>query len=112
MKEAGMTYNREEKIVLDFISAYRDSWPDDMAAALLPLAEDAYYQIVVPTIPPVHGREHILAEHNLMRQKVSDQRHEMLNIASHGNVVFTRSEARRVGKECVSTCRSWGGPSH
>src|SRR3546814_6608688 len=24
-----------------------------------------------------------------MRQKVSDQRHEMLNIASHGNVVFT-----------------------
>src|SRR3546814_18072532 len=60
-----------------------------MAAALLPLAEDAYYQIVVPTIPPVHGREHILAEHNLMRQKVSDQRHEMLNIASHGNVVFT-----------------------
>src|SRR3546814_3452517 len=89
MKEAGMTYNREEKIVLDFISAYRDSWPDDMAAALLPLAEDAYYQIVVPTIPPVHGREHILAEHNLMRQKVSDQRHEMLNIASHGHVVFT-----------------------
>lgn len=84
-----MSYNREEKIVFDFISAYRDSWPDDMAAALLPLAEDAYYQIVVPTIPPVHGREHILAEHNLMRQKVSDQRHEMLNIASRGNVVFT-----------------------
>src|SRR3546814_17652731 len=23
-----------------------------------------------------------------------------------------RSEARRVGKECVSTCRSWGSPSH
>src|SRR3546814_12951916 len=59
MKEAGMTYNREEKIVLEFISAYRDSWPDDMAAALLPLAEDAYYQIVVPTIPPEIGRAHV-----------------------------------------------------
>src|SRR3546814_12307304 len=23
-----------------------------------------------------------------------------------------RSEARRVGKECVSTCRSWWAPSH
>src|SRR3546814_15046490 len=23
-----------------------------------------------------------------------------------------RSEERRVGKECVSTCRSWGSPSH
>src|SRR3546814_17263920 len=25
---------------------------------------------------------------------------------------FTRSEARRVGKECVSTCRSRGAPYH
>src|SRR3546814_15480724 len=25
---------------------------------------------------------------------------------------FRRSEARRVGKECVSTCRSWWSPSH
>src|SRR3546814_9842517 len=24
----------------------------------------------------------------------------------------TRSEARRVGKECVSTCRSWWSPNH
>src|SRR3546814_4222074 len=27
-------------------------------------------------------------------------------------VVLTRSEARRVGKECVSTCRSRGSPYH
>src|SRR3546814_15624961 len=25
---------------------------------------------------------------------------------------ITRSEERRVGKECVSTCRSWGAPYH
>ena len=57
-----MDYTKQEQIVLDFIGAYRDSWPADMAAALKPLAEDAYYQIVVPTIPPVHGRDKILAE--------------------------------------------------
>src|SRR3546814_14169519 len=26
--------------------------------------------------------------------------------------VCRRSEARRVGKECVSTCRYWGSPDH
>src|SRR3546814_18671066 len=31
----------------------------------------------------------------------------------HGVVaVFGRSEERRVGKECVSTCSSWWWPSH
>src|SRR3546814_19976527 len=27
-------------------------------------------------------------------------------------IVLIRSEERRVGKECVSTCRSWGEPLH
>src|SRR3546814_16506361 len=26
--------------------------------------------------------------------------------------VYSRSEERRVGKECVSTCRSWWSPDH
>src|SRR3546814_16381608 len=29
-----------------------------------------------------------------------------------GDVLMARSEARRVGKECVSTCRSRGSPYH
>src|SRR3546814_13179824 len=29
-----------------------------------------------------------------------------------GNLLFLRSEERRVGKECVSTCRSRGSPYH
>src|SRR3546814_15637426 len=29
-----------------------------------------------------------------------------------GNTVGGRSEERRVGKECVSTCRSWWSPYH
>jgi limonene-1,2-epoxide hydrolase len=80
---------REEKIVLDFIGAYRDSWPADLEAALRPLAENAYYQIVVPTIAPVRGRAQILAEHRLMQEKVADQKHEMKTFGSGGNTVFT-----------------------
>jgi limonene-1,2-epoxide hydrolase len=80
---------REEKIVLDFISAYRDSWPADLDAALAPLSEDAYYQIVVPTIAPVRGRAKIAAEHRLMQETVTDQKHEMIAYGSGGNVVFT-----------------------
>src|SRR3546814_20978864 len=32
---------------------------------------------------------------------------EITNLA-----IVERSEGRRVGKECVSTCRSWGSPHH
>lgn len=84
-----MDYTKQEQIVFDFISAYRDSWPADLEKALLPLAEDAYYQIVVPTIPPVQGRANILAEHQLMKIKVAEQKHELKAIGSRGNVVFT-----------------------
>src|SRR3546814_1959051 len=33
-------------------------------------------------------------------------------LPSHVTVLGTRSEERRVGKECVSTCRSRGWPFH
>src|SRR3546814_12071792 len=33
-------------------------------------------------------------------------------VATDGDTSFTRSEERRVGKECVSTCRSGWSPSH
>ena len=81
---------REEKIVLDFIGAYRDSWPDDLAKALEPLSEDAYYQIVVPTIAPVRGRANIQAEHKLMQDTgCEDQKHTMISYGSSDRVVFT-----------------------
>src|SRR3546814_15633784 len=35
-----------------------------------------------------------------------------LTANSGGHHVKRRSEERRVGKECVSTCRSWGAPYH
>lgn len=78
-----------EQIVRDFIDAFRVSWPADLAAALAPLAEDAWYQIAVPTIAPIRGRANILAELLRMKSKVADQKHEMKNVAASGNVVFT-----------------------
>jgi limonene-1,2-epoxide hydrolase len=93
-------HTKQERIVLDFIGAYRDSWPADLKAALSPLAEDAYYQIVVPTIRPIHGRDQILAEHQLMKVKCEDQKHEMKAVGSRGNVVFTErvDYSKRNGK--------------
>lgn len=81
---------REEKIVLDFIGAYRESWPADLGKALEPLSEDAYYQIVVPTIAPVRGRANIQAEHKLMQDTgCEDQKHTMISYGSSDKVVFT-----------------------
>src|SRR3546814_12584356 len=34
------------------------------------------------------------------------------NVNAKGNITITRSEERRVGKECVSTCRSRWSPYH
>jgi limonene-1,2-epoxide hydrolase len=91
---------REEKIVTDFIGQFRDSWPEDLEATLQVLAEDAYYQIVVPTIAPIRGRDHILAELNMMKAKIGPQRHEMKTIGSGGSSVFTErvDHSQRNGK--------------
>lgn len=92
---------REEKIVLDFIGAYRDSWPADLEKACEPLSEDAYYQICVPTMAPVHGRANIVAEHRQMQNTgCEDQKHDMINVGSSGKVVFTErvDHSKRNGK--------------
>jgi limonene-1,2-epoxide hydrolase len=78
-----------EKIVTDFIGQFRDSWPADLDVALQALAEDAYYQIVVPTIAPIRGRANILAELRMMMEKIGAQRHEMKTVGAGGNSVFT-----------------------
>jgi limonene-1,2-epoxide hydrolase len=91
---------REEKIVTDFIGQFRDSWPPDMQSALGVLTEDAYYQIVVPTIAPIRGRASILAELLMMQTKVGPQRHDMRSVGSGGGSVFTErvDHSQRNGK--------------
>src|SRR3546814_15007478 len=41
---------------------------------------------------------------------ITDTRDQMRRVAKQ--VEFVRSEERRVGKECVSTCRARGSPDH
>src|SRR3546814_13435157 len=53
--------------------------------------------------------DHYLVEH--LRQLLNvAQLHLAVGIAAFGPFVKPRSEARRVGKECVSTCRSRWSP--
>jgi limonene-1,2-epoxide hydrolase len=78
-----------EQTVRDFIDAFRVSWPSDFDAALAPLADDASYQIAVPTLAPIHGRAAIKSELLRMKTRVADQKHVMKNVAAAGNIVFT-----------------------
>lgn len=78
-----------EQTVRRFIDAFRLSWPEDFDAALAPLADDASYQIVVPTIRPIQGKAAIKAELLRMKASVPDQKHEMKAVAASGNTVFT-----------------------
>src|SRR3546814_16582463 len=55
---------------------------------------------VVPLAADVSGRVDSVAIHDGQ-------------VVEKGQSLFTiRSEERRVGKECVSTCRSWWSPDH
>lgn len=78
-----------EDIVRNFISAFRETWPRDLDAALAPLAEDASYQIIVPSIAPIQGRAAIKAELEHMQKRVIEQKHDMKTVAANGNTVFT-----------------------
>ncbi|MCY4756595.1 limonene-1,2-epoxide hydrolase family protein [Pelomonas aquatica] len=78
-----------EATVRQFISAFSKSWPQDFDAALAPLAEDASYQIVTPTVEPIRGRAAIKAALLGMKERVTDQKHVMKAVAADGNTVFT-----------------------
>src|SRR3546814_19745637 len=49
-------------------------------------------------------RAQLLRSHLIQRETADDQ--------CHGLIAGVRSEERRVGKECVSTCRSRWSPYH
>src|SRR3546814_12128230 len=91
---------------------------------LLPDAEVAGSVIEFGTFPNTEVRTAIMIDRFLRfgRENRSAASHEELRArmlngfvprdpAWRANVV-ERSEERRVGKECVSTCRSRGSPSH
>lgn len=77
-----------EQVVREFIGHFHNSWPDDLHQPLALLAEDAYYQMVTPTIAAVRGREAILKVLEAMKAKVVNQKHELIKVATLDNVVF------------------------
>lgn len=78
-----------ERVVRDFIAEFEHSWPTTFDRALSFLAEDASYQMVVPTIAPVKGKAAIREALEAMKIKVADQKHDMIAVACAGDVVFT-----------------------
>jgi limonene-1,2-epoxide hydrolase len=79
---------REEKIVYDFITQFGPSWPPNLDETVQALAEDGYYQIVCPTIPPIRGRAAILKELKWMRDRIGEQRHDFIGMGSGGDTVY------------------------
>jgi limonene-1,2-epoxide hydrolase len=80
---------KEEEIVLKFIGAFRDSWPDDLDEPLALLAEDASYTMIEGLTDPVRGRAAIKAEWERMLTFCPQQKHEMKAVGSSDRFVFT-----------------------
>ncbi len=79
----------QEAVVLEFIGHFRDGWPDDLEAPLALLADDAYYQVIVPVTKPVRGRAAIKKAWQQMKGEMTSQRHDMIAVGSGGRFVFT-----------------------
>src|SRR3546814_19896628 len=54
----------------------------------------------------------LMHKHRLERVLIVNDAFELRGLATVKDIVKNRSEERRVGKECVSTCRSRWSPYH
>src|SRR3546814_6547654 len=79
-------------------------WSSDVCSSDLPKALQGYESAVNHWIIPTLGRKRVGT------LKPSDVRAVTRAVFDAGRA--TRSEERRVGKECVSTCRSRWSPYH
>src|SRR3546814_14066644 len=61
---------------------------------------------------PLHATEHEYPQRHRRDQHPQCAVREGNIITTNGKMIGTRSEERRVGKECVRTCRSRWSPSH
>src|SRR3546814_14448283 len=101
MKWESEAMNAKESAVRKFLALFHAT-DLDLPQIREALAHNARWQPVVPLARPVEGVEAICAEAERQYRIYTDCACEILNIA--------RSEERRVGKECVSTCRSRWSP--
>src|SRR3546814_13981245 len=80
-------------------------------------AEESYYWALTPVSRPVKGPQAIVDDIEKQMTLGGDLECGLPHaiVSSNNHVVLERtdrSEERRVGKECVSTCRSRWGPYH
>jgi limonene-1,2-epoxide hydrolase len=80
---------KQEEVALKFIGYFRDTWPDDLDEPLKLVSDNCYYQSIVPTTAPIHGKTAIKAKWELIKAKYGDQRHEMRGVGSSDTMVFT-----------------------
>lgn len=88
------------KIARDFILQFKNGFPSDIAAAMEPLADDACYQMVTPTIPTIQGKPAIIEAIQKMDEKEDDFTTEIQFVAASEDVVFIEriDQAKRHGK--------------
>ena len=79
----------QERIVLKFIEAFRDSWPVDFDELFSLCAEDVYYDGLVGLTKPIRGRDAVKAAMKNQQKWVEEQKHETLNVGSNDRIVFT-----------------------
>jgi limonene-1,2-epoxide hydrolase len=77
-----------KRFVLEFIAHFKADWPENFDFLDRYLAEDAYYQMVTPTIAPVRGRQAVRQSLEVMKSKVAGQKHDLVNAAADERVVF------------------------
>src|SRR3546814_21101304 len=84
--------------------------PVEVARFMLQLVED----LVRMQEAPVGQHQHVLAivSDGIGAGGVQDQRSVMPRLFLQAGMAVERSEERRVGKECVSPCRSRWSPYH
>ena len=72
-----------------FLRGLHDPVQPDLTRAMADFAEDALYQSLVPSRPPIRGREKIQRELEQQFQRYSDCECEILAIAESERQVFT-----------------------
>src|SRR3546814_19788241 len=93
-------------------------WSSDVCSSDLTVSDTAY--LVSPGVFQRYAQEHPQVGTLARQESQQDwqwvqKRFEKLGLHrkhSNGLTIWTRSEERRVGKECVSTCRSRWSPYH
>src|SRR3546814_12670245 len=94
-------------------------WSSDVCSS--DLAGDDCYSLDFRQVEIGNGqRQRLIDALEIGTQRLGDDDRLLVNLLDHimavialGNqLAIDRSEERRVGKECVSTCRAWWSPSH